>query len=391
MSRTNRILGPPPRFHAAWQRLQALLAATPFIAATPAHPASTGFDARGGQFIGLTNLRDFKVASGTTPSEKIYTSREFATRIPWNELIASWNADMPKDSYLRVEARAVYPEHTTKYFVMSLWSSDPAKYPREYVKHQKNADGDVDTDTLVLKRTAERFQIRLTMGGDARQLPKIRFLGFHLLDNTAKPSPLPPNRAAWGKTLPVPERSQMAYEGGEVWCSPATLSMLLTFWSERLKRPDLARDVPEIVKGVYDKQWGGTGNWVLNTAYAGSFRGLRAYVTRMSDVAELEDWVAHGMPVGLSLCYNRLRGKSRQASGHLVVCVGFTKDGDPIINDPGTRQNVRKVFPRANLVDAWQYSKNAAYIILPENAKPPKDRFVHWDSKTSLQRAKAGK
>lgn len=391
MSRTNRILGPLPRFHAAWQRFQALIAATLFIVATPARVVSADFDARGGQFIGLTDLRDFKVASGTTPSEKIYTSREIATRIPWNELIASWNVDMPKDSYLRVEARAVYPDHTTKYFVMSLWSSDPAKYPRECVKHQKDDDGDVDTDTLVLKRTAQRLQLRLTMGGDAKQLPKIRFLGLHVLDNTAKPSPLPPNRAAWGKTLPVPERSQMAYEGGEVWCSPATLSMLLTFWSERLKRPDLARDVPEIVEGVYDKQWGGTGNWVLNTAYAGSFRGLRAYVTRMSDVAELEDWVAHGMPVGLSLCYNRLRGKSRQASGHLVVCVGFTKDGDPIINDPGTRQNVRKVFPRANLVDAWEYSKNAAYIILPEKATPPKDRFGHWNSSTSWQRAKAGK
>jgi hypothetical protein len=211
------------------------------------------------------------------------------------------------------------------------------------------------------------------------------------LDNTVKPPPLPPNRAAWGKILPVPERSQMTYEGGEVWCSPATLSMMLAFWSERLKRPDLARDVPEIVKGVHDKQWDGTGNWVLNTAYAGSFRGLRAYVTRMSDVAELEDWVAHGLPVGLSLCYNRLRGKSRQASGHLVVCVGFTKVGDPIINDPGTRQNVRKVFPRANLVDAWEYSKNAAYIILPEKTTPPKDRFGHWDSGTSRPRARASK
>jgi hypothetical protein len=177
----------------------------------------------------------------------------------------------------------------------------------------------------------------------------------------------------------------MAYEGGEVWCSPTTVSMMLAFWGQRLKRADLDRDVPEVVKGVFDPKWEGTGNWVFNTAYAGSFRGLRAYTTRLSDVAELEDWIAQGIPVGLSLCYNRLRGKSRELSGHLVVCVGFTENGDVIVNDPGTRQDVRKVFPRANLIDAWAYKKNAVYLIYPEKAIIPKDRFGHWDSTTSRQ------
>ena len=358
------------------------------MCALHARVAAASFDARGGQFIGMEGLRRFTVTPGAKPGEKVLTSHEFIARIQWNELILSWNADMPKDSYLRLEARAVYPDRATKFYVMSLWASNPEKYPRESVKHQKDADGDVDTDTLKLKQLAERFQIRLTMGGESPALPKIRFLGAHLLDNTAHPAPLPPNRAAWGKTLPVIQRSQMAYNNGDVLCSPTTLSMMLDFWSKRLHRPDLARDVPEIVKGVYDRVWGGTGNWVLNTAYAGSFRGMRAYTTRMSDVAELEDWVAHGIPVGLSLCYNRLRGVSREASGHLVVCVGFTKDGDPIINDPGTRREVRKVFPRANLIDAWEYSKNAAYIILPEKSAPPKDRFGHWDSRLSRRRVR---
>jgi hypothetical protein len=68
---------------------------------------------------------------------------------------------------------------------------------------------------------------------------------------------------------------------------------------------------------------------------------MRAYTTRLCDVAELEDWIARGIPVGLSVCYNRLRGKSREPSGHLVVCVGFTESGDVIVNDPGTREKVR--------------------------------------------------
>jgi hypothetical protein len=175
----------------------------------------------------------------------------------------------------------------------------------------------------------------------------------------------------------------MAYENGDKICSPTTVSMLLSHWSYKLGRPGLNCDVPEVVSGVFDPVWGGTGNWVFNTAYAGSFRGLRAYTTRLSDVSELEDFIARGIPVGLSLCYNRLRGKSREPSGHLVVCVGFTKDGDAIINDPGTRKNVRKTFPRANLIDAWAYSKNTVYLVYPVNTQLPKDRFGHWESPKS--------
>ena len=216
---------------------------------------------------------------------------------------------------------------------MGLWSSDPEQSPRASVSHQKDDDGDVSTDTLSLTKPAKRFQVRLTLGGtpDARQ--RLKFLGICVTDTKARPEILGPNRKAWGKTLPVPERSQMAYPNGNVICSPTTVSMLIGFWSRELKQPELDRDVPEVVKGVYDTQWKGTGNWPFNTAYAGSLPGMRGCVSRFSDVSELEDWIAKGLPVGMSVDYDRLRAKGPGPNGHLVVCVGFTKDGDPIIND----------------------------------------------------------
>ena len=289
---------------------------------------------------------------------------------------------MPLDGYLKVEARAISATHTSRWYVMGLWSGDPRLHPRESVRRQNDEDGKVDTDTLILKRAADRFQLRLTMGAAGKQKPKLKFASVSLLDTSTHPEPFAPNRAAWGKIIEVPERSQMAYENGGVLCSPTTVSMLLAYWSQKLKRPELDHDVPEVVRGVYDPKWGGTGNWVFNTAYAGSLAGMRAYTARLSDVSELEAFVARGIPVGLSLCYNRLRGKSREPSGHLVVCVGFTENGDAVINDPGTSKNVRKVFARANLIDAWAYSKNAVYLIYPEKFrnKLPKDRFGHWDS-----------
>lgn len=348
--------------------------------------SSTTFDARGNQFIAFKSFSAFKKSSSEQACETVLSSPDIHARIRWDELIASWNAEMPASAYLKIEVRALYPGHATKWYTMGLWSGDPAQYPRESVRRQKDADGNVDTDTLILDQPAVRFQLRLTLGGVAKEKPKLKFLSVSLLDSKAARTPLPPNQKAWGKTIDVPERSQMAYENGGVLCSPTTVSMLLAHWSQELKQPGLDHDVPEVVKGVYDPKWTGTGNWVFNTAYAGSFRGMRAYTARLNDVAELEDWIAQGIPVGLSLCYNRLRGKSREPSGHLVVCVGFTENGDAVINDPGTSKNVRKTFPRANLIDAWAYSKNAAYFIYPENASVPTDRFGHWDSWTAKKR-----
>jgi hypothetical protein len=351
--------------------------------------SSKTFDARGEQFIAFKSFSSFKKSAGDAPNEIVLTSRRIRARIAWDELIASWNAEMPASAYLKIEARAIYPSHTTKWYVMGLWSGDPKRHPRESVRRQRDDDGDVKTDTLVLKRPTEQVQVRLTLGGESKKKPKLKFLSLALLDSKVSPTPLPPNCAAWGRILDVPERSQMAYENGGVLCSPTTVSMLLAHWSNELNRPSLDHDVPVVVEGVYDPKWTGTGNWAFNTAYAGSLPGMRAYTARLSDVAELEDWIARGVPVGLSLCYNRLRGKSRQPSGHLVVCVGFTENGEAIINDPGTSKNVRKIFPRANLIDAWAYSKNAAYFIYPEKTAVPRDRFGHWDSWTSKTRIRA--
>ncbi len=351
-----------------------------------ASTAGSEIDPRGSQFIGWRSVSSFTTTPGSRPGEIVLTSPEIIARIDWNELVASWNTANSADNQLTVEVRAIHPDHTTKYYTLGRWSSDPVRHPRESVLHQKDDDGDVATDTLVLKRPCRRLQIRLTLGSSTRPKSTLKFLGLNLFNSSVAPPALPPNRAAWGKSLPVTERSQMVYPDGKELCSPTTVSMLMAYWAQKLKRPELDRGVPNVAKEVYDPNWPGTGNWPFNTAYAGSFPGMRAYVTRFSDVSELEDWIARGIPVGVSVSYDLLRGKAEAGNGHLIVCVGFTKEGDVIVNDPGTTLNVRKTFPRKNLIAAWAYSHNTVYLIYPTNARIPTDRFGHWNSKTSRQR-----
>ena len=178
--------------------------------------------------------------------------------------------------------------------------------------------------------------------------------------------------------LTVKERSQANYpEGISDWCSPTSMSMLMSFWSTNLNRADLDYDVPDVARGVHDPGWTGTGNWPFNTAFAGSHEGIRSYVTRFSDVSELEDWIEAGIPVAVSVSYGYLKGLPEPNNGHLVVCIGFDENGNIIVNDPGRRM-VRQVYQRENLVRAWAESRNTVYIVHPEDWKVPKDRFAHW-------------
>jgi hypothetical protein len=363
---------------------QASVAAAFVLGLLPA--TASAFEHRGAQFIGFSRFSAFEQTRGSVPGEVVLTSPIIHADINWDQLIVSWNTEAPDGTYLKVEVRALFLDHSTKFYTMGLWSSNPERHPRESVPQQRDDDGQVTTDTLVLTQPTARLQLRLTLGGDDMLKPKLKFLAASLLDSKASPPVLPPNRMAWGRLVDVPERSQMRYPNGKVLCSPTTVSMLMSYWSQKLGRPELDHDVPEVAQEVYDTKWKGTGNWPFNTAYAGSFRGMRAYVTRMPDLSELEDWIAAGIPVGLSVCYDRLRAKGPGPNGHLVVCVGFTESGDPIINDPGTSQNVRKIFPRKNLVSAWTHSHNAAYLIYPVDAEVPTDRFGHWESWTAHRR-----
>jgi hypothetical protein len=330
-------------------------------------------------FLGFTNFSSFSQCAGASNNETVFLSPEIAAPIDWNELIVSWN--VPSGVHLKAEARALYADHATAYYTLGLWSEDPAQFPRESVRRQRDQDGSVNQDTLVLSNTVRKVQLRLTVGGAADQRP-LKFVGLSFCNSTVPATALEPNRAAWGKVVEVPERRQGEYEGGGGWCSPTSLSMVLAYWSEQLHRPELNHTVPDTAQAIADGPRN-TGNWPFNTAYAGHYPGLRAYVTRLKDVAELEDWIAAGLPVIVSVSSYLLSERtSGPDNGHLIVCVGFTFKGDVVVNDPGVsvKRNVRprKVYPRDRFVSAWKKSKNAVYIIYPESAQLPENKLGHW-------------
>ncbi|MCO5296967.1 MAG: peptidase C39 family protein [Fimbriimonadaceae bacterium] len=334
---------------------------------------------RGVSLVAVHDLAGFHVVSERA-GERVLESKGVGPGFDWNELVVSWNAEDRARTGLVVEVRARGEGFESKFYTMARWSADRAE-PRESVKGQKDADGDVDTDTLKLRQPGRDVDVRITLRAEPpRAQPKIDLLTLCFADRRASPPPLEPFKEAWGKVIEAPRRSQMSYPGGNVLCSPTAVSMILAHWAEVLDRPMLDRDVPEVQAGVFDPKWPGTGNWPFNTAFAGSQPGMRAYVARLTDIAELEAWTAAGFPVATSVSYDLLRGKGKKGSndGHLVVLVGFTEQGDPVFNDPGKGTEVRQTYQRAHFDAAWASSGRTVYLIYPRYMVPPDDPFGHW-------------
>ncbi len=338
------------------------------------------------RFVGITHFSGFTVESATNSGQTVLQSPVIQAPIAWDELVVSWNAAASTDAWLQVEARGIYPEHKTKFYNMGLWSDGSISHPCQSFGGQNDSDGAVKTDTLVLTRPGADLELKITMGEMApASAARLKFLGISFFDSHIAPAALGPNRAAWGKIISTPERSQRAYPEERGWCSPTSLAMVLSRWAEVLRRPELNMDVPEVAAGVLDANFG-AGNWPFNTAFAGKFPGMRAYVTRLTDLSEVEDWIAAGIPVILSARWSLLSpGREDTGNGHLIVCIGFTEDGDPVVNDPATDlkrgQQVRHIYKRQDVINAWKTSHDTVYLVHPESATIPPDRFGHWEEK----------
>jgi hypothetical protein len=334
------------------------------------------------RFAGLDDFSKFASIKNEN-GETVLLSPKIRSPIAWNQLIVSWNTAAPAGTFVKVEASAILPEHATKFYTLGLWSPDDNLFPRTSVRGQKDDDGNVDTDTLILTQLAKAVRIRLTLGGTNGASPALKFLGLSFSNTKVPPVARQPNHAVWGEIISTPERSQHGYPNEKGWCSPASLSMVLARWADILNRPEMNLTVPQVAASVYDEDFAGTGNWPFNTAFAGSFSGMRSCVTRFDDISEVEDWIAAGIPVILSARRDWLQpGRPPDNDGHLIVCIGFTENGDVVINDPATRlekgESVRHIYKREDVIHSWTKSHNAVYLVYPENVKIPRNESGQW-------------
>jgi hypothetical protein len=312
---------------------------------------------------------------------------QVATSAPFTEIIPSWSAQTPASSWIEVRLRARRDERWTRFYRIAQWDDLRVGSARRSFDAQTDADGRVATDTLILAGPADMVQPCLLLHASNGALPTMDALQLALSAPsvyTARPHSFSP------RELPVPPRSQMVYpDGGSVWCSPTALTMLLAYWHLRTADARLAlfadaAAVPrDVVPHVYDPVYAGHGNWGFNTAFAASC-GLDAYITRLDRLAQIEPWIAAGVPVVISVAWQPggLRNAAVPSSnGHLLIVTGFDEHGQIITADPAgaSEREVRRSYDAAELEAAWQgNSQGAVYLIHPHGWPTPSPDGAPW-------------
>ena len=350
-----------------------------------------------------TVTSDLRLQLGASPSKGSYsdpygrtvadergtwTSAAVVVPFAFHQLVASWNATTPPGTWIDVQMRA----NGTKWYTLATWASGDDTIHRTTLKGQEDADGRVNVDTFeaagALGFTSYEMRVTLHRTAGLNGTPTLTLL-------TAVTSRLAEHSfaSAFGgvaRDLDVPTLSQETHTGhypeydggGEAWCSPTSVAMVLGFWKTGPSAAGLAAfpgtghadgQVDHAARYTYDWSYQGAGNWPFNTAYAASY-GLEGFVTRLRSLREAELFIEAGIPLIASIKGVLPGFLFTSSNGHLLVIRGFAPNGDVITNDPAVRSNAeaRKVYPRLEFEAIWQDTAlGTVYVIHPPGVRLP--------------------
>ena len=291
-----------------------------------------------------------------------------------DEVVPSWNADTPPGSLVRIDLQGRLPDGIeTGWYVLGLWAFDDTSFERASVAGQADTFGRVDTDTFRAAKPLAAYRLRLTLSGAPPSAPTVRLVAAIASAATSAVTPTSTPGVASGVELAVPAYAQSIhagdypeYGGGDSWCSATSTAMVIDYWGAGPTAADYAWVKPgcadpwvdHAARYTFDYGYAGVGNWSFNTAYAAHL-GLDGFVTRLRSLQEAELFLRGRIPLVASIVAGpgQLDGflLPNGTAGHLLVIVGFTPDGNPIVNDPAARSNetVRRVYDRAQFEQVW--------------------------------------
>ena len=383
---------------------------------------TTGPQLRTGRFAGTRAARGslrltepvrtvrYRDPYASRPQRKSYdlgrwTSRWTRPGFSFTELIPSWDAQTPGNSFVRIQVRGRSESgQRSRWYTMANWAEGDRFLHRTSLGPQTDDLAQVNVDTLSARYSMafQSFQLRVsllrrtgssvtpvveTVGAMTSSVPAVTSV------RTSRPG------VARGLRLQLPAYSQMIHEGdypeydngGEAWCSPTSVSMVLGYYDRLpaaeeyswVREPHPDRFVDHAARSTFDHRYDGAGNWSFSAAYAAT-RADHAFVTRLRSLREAERFIKVGIPLVASVRFGR--GELDDApisstNGHLLVIVGFTESGDVVVNDPAAPDNssVVRTYDRGQFENAWiPASGGLVYVVRTTGQRLPKSRTDNW-------------
>ncbi len=312
------------------------------------------------------------------PRSGTWTSDIIETAFPFTELIPSWNATVPRDTgvFFQVKTRNAADGQWSPWLYIGQWGRTPATDPMDRVVRFDR--GMVNVDNLTLDEPANAYQFRATLLSfdmSHEVNPSIRRITVSYsgvvddagererIARTDRSEPSVPwgPRGDWARSLPVPFRAQGIEAkplAGQI-CSPTSTSMVMAYCGVDLPTEQNAL-------AIYDEEHDMFGNWGRAVQRAGSL-GLDAWLQRFRNWDQVKAMIARGQPIVAGIKFKKGEFPSAlysETDGHLIVIRGFTKAGDPIVNDPADRNKGNGVVYKADdLARAWFAHGGVGYVI----------------------------
>jgi hypothetical protein len=313
---------------------------------------------------------------------EVFTSRIIETAFPFNDVLPSWNVDVPAGAAFTAEIRVGRRagDFWTPFYFLGTWGRAESFKG----KHLHDEHGTINLDYFQSHREYDRVQYRFTLEAGAegrRPVPRRVGLAYSNTLNNAelarkfRKAVDPGPKEQWARRLPVSFRSQF-WESpriGSLICSPTSVSMVLEY--RGVKRP-----TEVVADRMYDPAYKLYGNWWRAVQAAYSW-GVPGHVERFGDWNAVKRYIANGQPVIASIRINKgemSHKPERQSNGHLIVIVGFTAEGDVLVNDPvgKTVEDGTATYKRADMEKVWLERGGVAYILEPREGGGPAGKKV---------------
>lgn len=297
---------------------------------------------------------------------RLYTSPWVLNEFPFNEVLVSWNVDLPEKCGFTVELRCARErvEEPTAWYHLGRFGNHP-----EVVRpHTRDENGTVAIDCFSATSWHQAYQYRLRLLAHGTAEPKLKRLTVIVSNQPGNPelharfATPPPPVANAPLELKVPFRSQRAEDPaiqGRI-CSPTSVAMVLAY--RGLEQP-----TSEVARRTFDTDHDIYGNWPANIQAAYSF-GARGRIARFRSWDQARASIASGQPIIASI--RDKQGALKQApyattDGHLLVITGFDAAGNVRVNDPAAADARRgiAVYDREAMEKVWLDQGGVAYLL----------------------------